>query len=151
MSKNNSEFVAVKTQLKVKFPQAVITKIRTLPLVILKMFRIAVWRKTQDGCFWHVCKTINFCRRKVAAGTTLLKSALWIFFFKYSRNFDIFSYRTPQKGCWGSLYLFQCYGSTLQNTKEHIFSTKLNIFFFKKLFIRCMTGCRIPLWKKKAF
>ena len=42
MSKNNSEFVAVKTQLKVKFPQAVITKIRTLPLVILKMFRIAV-------------------------------------------------------------------------------------------------------------
>ena len=53
MSKNNSEFVAVKTQLKVKFPQAVITKIRALPPEIPKMFRIAAWRKTRDGCFWH--------------------------------------------------------------------------------------------------
>ena len=33
MSKHKSEVLTVKTQLKVKFPQAVITKIRTLPPV----------------------------------------------------------------------------------------------------------------------
>ena len=67
MSKDKSEILTVKTQLKVKFPHAVITKIKTLPPVIPKMFRTAVWRNTRDNCFWHyVCKTINLCSRKLA-------------------------------------------------------------------------------------
>ena len=39
MSKHKSEVVRVKIQLKVKFPQAVITTIRTLPPVFPKMLR----------------------------------------------------------------------------------------------------------------
>ena len=42
MSKHKSEVLTVKVQLKVKFPQAVITKTRALPQVILEMFQIAV-------------------------------------------------------------------------------------------------------------
>ena len=42
MSKYKSEGMTVKIQLKVKFTQAVITKIRTLPPVYPKMFRTAV-------------------------------------------------------------------------------------------------------------
>ena len=73
MSKHKSEVLTVKIQLYVKFPQAVITKIKILP--IPKMFRITVRRKTRDGCFRHyVCKTFNFCSRKLAVGTTLLKT-----------------------------------------------------------------------------
>ena len=76
MSKHKSEVLTVKIQLKVKFPQAVITNIKILPPVIPKMFRTAVWWKTRDGCFWHyVCKTINLCSRKVAL-QYLLKCAL---------------------------------------------------------------------------
>ena len=56
--------MAVKIQLKVKFPQAVITKIRTLSLVFPKLFRTSVRRETRDGYFWHyVCKTINLCSK----------------------------------------------------------------------------------------
>ena len=36
MSKRNNEVLTVKIQLKVKFPQAVITEIKTLPPVIPK-------------------------------------------------------------------------------------------------------------------
>ena len=42
MSKHKSEVLTVKIQWKVKFPQTVITKIRTLPPVIPRMFRTAV-------------------------------------------------------------------------------------------------------------
>ena len=66
MSRHKSQVLTVKIQLKVKFPQAVITKIRTLRPVFRKMFRTAVWRKTRDSCFWnHVCKTNNLCSMKV--------------------------------------------------------------------------------------
>ena len=66
-SKHKSEVLSVKIQFKVKFPQVVITKIRTLPLVFRKSFRTTVWRKTRDSCFWHyVWKTINLCGGKVA-------------------------------------------------------------------------------------
>ena len=54
-------------QVKVEFPQAVITNIRTLKPVFPKMFRTVAWRKTPDGCFWHyVCKAIYSCSSKVA-------------------------------------------------------------------------------------
>ena len=67
MSKHKSEVLTVKIQLKVKFPQAVITKIRTLPSVFRKMFRAVAWPKTLDSCSWHyVWKTINLCSGKVA-------------------------------------------------------------------------------------
>ena len=39
MSKHKSEVLTVKIQLKVKFPQTTITKIRTLPTVIPKIFQ----------------------------------------------------------------------------------------------------------------
>ena len=53
--------------LKAKFLLAVITNIRTLPLVFPKMFWTAAWEKTGDSCYWHyVGKTINLCSRKVA-------------------------------------------------------------------------------------
>ena len=66
MSKHKSEVLTVKIQLKVKFPQVVITKIKTLPLVFRKIFRTAIWRKTRDSCFWHyVWKTIDLCSGKV--------------------------------------------------------------------------------------
>ena len=55
MSKHKIEVLTVKIQLKVKFPQAVITKIRTLPPVFPKMFRTVVRRKTRDGC----CKKLG--------------------------------------------------------------------------------------------
>ena len=42
MSKHKSEILTVKIQLKVKFPQAVITNIKIFPPVIPKMFRTAV-------------------------------------------------------------------------------------------------------------
>ena len=42
MIKHKREVLIVKIQLKAKFPQAVITKIRTLPPVFPKMFRTAV-------------------------------------------------------------------------------------------------------------
>ena len=42
MNKHKTEVFTVKTHLKVKFQQAVIAKIMTLPPVILKMFQIAV-------------------------------------------------------------------------------------------------------------
>ena len=42
MSKHKSEVLTVKTELKEKFPQAVIIKIRSFPPVIPKIFRIAV-------------------------------------------------------------------------------------------------------------
>ena len=42
MSKHKSEVLAVKIQVKVKFPQAVITKISTLPPAFPKMFRTAI-------------------------------------------------------------------------------------------------------------
>ena len=59
--------IGQKIQVKAKFPQAVITNIRTLPPVFPKMFWTAVWRKTWDGCFWHyLCKTIYSCSGKVA-------------------------------------------------------------------------------------
>ena len=64
---NIDQKIDQKTEVKVKFPQAVITNIRTLPSVFPKMFWTAAWRKTPDGCFWHyVCKTIYLCSRKVA-------------------------------------------------------------------------------------
>ena len=63
MSKHKSEVLTVKIQLKVKFPLAVIYKIRTVPPVFLKMFRTAVWRKTRESCFWNYeWKTINLCK-----------------------------------------------------------------------------------------
>ena len=56
-----------KIQVKAKFPQAVITNIRTLALVFPKMFWTAAWWKTPDSCFWHyLCKTIYLRSRKVA-------------------------------------------------------------------------------------
>ena len=56
---NIDQKIGQKIQVKVKFPQAVITNVRTLPLVFPKMFWTAAWRKTPDGCFWHyVGKTI---------------------------------------------------------------------------------------------
>ena len=79
MSKHKSELLTVKIQLKVNFPQAFITKIRTLPRVFPKMFRTAVWRKTWDSYFWHyVWKIINLCSRKVALIQYSLKCALHI-------------------------------------------------------------------------
>ena len=42
MSKHKSDVLTVKTQLKVEFPQAIITKIKVLPPVIPKKFRKAV-------------------------------------------------------------------------------------------------------------
>ena len=63
MSKQKSEVLTLKTQLKVKFPQAVIINTRNLPL-FSKMFWTAAWRKNRDGCFWHyVCKTIYLCNK----------------------------------------------------------------------------------------
>ena len=63
-SKHKSE---VKIQLKIKFPQAVITNISTLPPVFPKMFWTAAWWKTRNRCFWqYVCKTIYLCSGKVA-------------------------------------------------------------------------------------
>ena len=56
-----SEVLAVKIKLKVKFSQTVITKIKTLPPVFLKTFKMAVWQKTLDSCFWHYV-----CSMKVA-------------------------------------------------------------------------------------
>ena len=50
MSKLKSEVSTVKIQLKVKFSQAVITKIRTLSPVILNVFGTAVEPETWDGC-----------------------------------------------------------------------------------------------------
>ena len=80
MSKHKSEVLTFNIQLKVKFPQAVITKIGTLPTVIPKTFRTAVRRKTRDGCFWHyVCKTINLCSTKVAL--TVFTEICSVFFF----------------------------------------------------------------------
>ena len=49
MSKDRSEVLTVKIQLKVKFPQAVINKKRILPPATPKMFRTAAWWKTPDG------------------------------------------------------------------------------------------------------
>ena len=67
MSKHKSEVLTVQIKLKVKFPQEVITKIKTLPPVFPKSFRTALWLKTGDGCFWHdECKTINLRNRKIA-------------------------------------------------------------------------------------
>ena len=68
MSKHKSKVLTVKIQLEVKLPQAVITKIRTLPLIFPKIFRAAVCQIIRSGYFWHyyVCKTINLCSRKVA-------------------------------------------------------------------------------------
>ena len=64
---NIDQKIGQKIQVKAKFPQAVITNIRTLPLVFPKMFWPAAWRKTPDGCFWHyLCKTIYLHSRKVA-------------------------------------------------------------------------------------
>ena len=55
------------TQLNYFYRKSTLTKIRTLPRSFQKMFRTAVWRKTQDCCFWHyVWKTYNLCSRKVA-------------------------------------------------------------------------------------
>ena len=68
---SNMELIALfNTMLKV---------IKTCDIVMkcysCEIFRIAVWRKTWDGHFWHYMgKTINLCSRKVAAGTALLKS-----------------------------------------------------------------------------
>ena len=73
----NIQKIGQKIQVKAKFPQAVITNIRTLPLVFPKMFWTPAWRKTPDGCFWHyLCKTIYLCSRKVALLQFLLKCAL---------------------------------------------------------------------------
>ena len=59
--------IGQKIQVKAKFPQAVITNTRTLPLVFPKMFWTAAWRETPDGCFWHfLCKTIYLRSKKVA-------------------------------------------------------------------------------------
>ena len=64
---NINQKLGQKIQVKAKFSQAVITNIRTLPLVFPKMFWTAAWRKTPDGCFWHyLCKTIYLRSRKVA-------------------------------------------------------------------------------------
>ena len=92
MSKHKSEVLRVKIQFTVKFPQEVITKIRTLPRVFPKMFRTAAWRKTRGGYFWHyVCKTINLCSRKVvfAVFTEISSSSFFKMLLKskkFSRN-----------------------------------------------------------------
>ena len=68
--------ICMTVHLKAKFLLAVITNIRTLPLVFLKMFWTS-WRKTRDGCFWHYLrKTIYLRSRKVALLQYLLKCAL---------------------------------------------------------------------------
>ena len=73
MSKHKSEVLTVKIQLKVKFPQAAMTKMRTFPLVLPKMFRTVVWRKTRDSCFWHYeWKTLQ--GRVIDFGSLLLYS-----------------------------------------------------------------------------
>ena len=66
MSKYKREVLTIRIQSRVKFQQAVITKIRTLSPVYPKMFRRTEWHKTGDRCFWHVCKTIHLCSGKVA-------------------------------------------------------------------------------------
>ena len=64
---NIAQKIGQKIQVKAKFLQAVITNIRTLLLVFLKMFWTAVWRKTPGSCFWHyLCKTIYLRSRKIA-------------------------------------------------------------------------------------
>ena len=62
-----------KIQVKTKFPQAVITNIRTLPPVFLKIFWTAAWRKTPEDCFWHyVCKTIYSSSRRIKGRETMV-------------------------------------------------------------------------------
>ena len=90
---NIDQKIGQKIQVKAKFPQVVITNIRTLPPVFSKTFWTAAWRKTPDGCFWHyVCKSIYSCSRKVAL--TVFTEMCFTTFFKeikmllYSKKFS---------------------------------------------------------------
>ena len=73
MSKHKSEVLTAKIQLNIKFPEAVITNLRTFPPIFPKIFWTAVWRKTRSCCLSHICKTIYLISRKVAV--TVMKCA----------------------------------------------------------------------------
>ena len=84
---NIDQKIDQKTEVKVKFPQAVITNIRTLPSVFPKMFWTAAWRKTPDGCFWHyLCKTIYLRSRKVTLKCALQLSSWRLKCYYNQRN-----------------------------------------------------------------
>ena len=120
MCKHKSEVSTVKIQLKLKFPYAVITKIRNLPPVNPKIFRTAVWWKIRDGYFWHyVCKTIYLFSRKVAVGKTLLKSLSAV---------DILLQILQE---FRHLIKERC----IQHLVKHVFFPKSYL-----LFIRCLSG-----------
>ena len=84
--------MTVKTQLKVKFPQAVITKIRILPPAIPKMSE-----KLYDGKLGTASSDIMYVKPLICVVGKYLQvqlylnhSPLRIFFFNYSRNLNIF-------------------------------------------------------------
>ena len=82
MGKPKSEVLTIKIKLKVKFPRAAITRIRTLPTVFLKLFRTAVWRKIRDDCLWHYVCSMKvaltvFTEMCPASFFTEIKMLLW--------------------------------------------------------------------------
>ena len=116
---NIDQKLGQKIQVKTKFPQAVITKIRTLPLVFPKIFWTAARRKTPDGCFWnYLCKTIYFRSRKVAL--TVFTEMCSATFFVEIKMLEKFSRNWQRKCCSRNVIMIRKLNEALPLKKKTI-------------------------------
>ena len=105
-----------------------------------------------ENCFhWTPAKSVGSpitergCTIRLQVHFYLNNSPLWIFFFEYSSNFDIFFKEHLRKTAEATCAYFSVTTLHFKPKRRILHLVKYVFFFSKKFLIRCLTGYRSPL------